>query len=407
MKNKKVLPLCLALFAAVTLSGCTTAVSNAELYFSNTKQVLDRLFPAGNAQESGNEQEETDVLRLDAPANFSIDADGNYTFESVEGADFYLIYFCDESSTDDNDSYLFSSQQIKEDGSGTYQGNCKDLFDYAYGGYLAKVFAFPSAESDRVRSAAATADYYYEGEQSAPELYYLWNTFDGTLGLQVANMDVYQHEAYPQEIEVIFTNTEDPTDVVTAAFTDLSEDNNQIVVENLTRGSTYSVEATAYNESEYVLNHTSETTLVSDALYVGEYSHVTDGYFYDDGLGRQRWNWPIWKENFDLVNGGDAGRSVYYPIGLPAYVPTMLSFEDYVEVKETTPGSAYSYTFYGIKWNELPDFVGWMELYPDGTFEAYTLGSGGCASSTISGTWIDHGDGTATLSYDHSSIVLG
>ena len=407
MRSKRRLLLIMALFAALILSGCTTAGTNAELYFANTKLVVDRLFPSNNTQGQISGQAETDTLRLDTPKNFSIDTDGNYTFEGVEGADFYLIYFCDESSTDDSDSYLFCSQQIEEDGSGTYQGNCKDLFDYAYGAYLAKVFAFPSAESDSAQSAAATANYYYEGEQSAPEIYYLWNTFDGTMGLQIANMDTYLHEAYPQKVEVVFTDVENPSNIVTATFTDLSEENNQVVIENLTRGSTYSVEATAYNENEYVLNHTSDTTLVNDALYVGEYSQVTDGYFYDDGLGRQRWNWPIWKEDFDLVNGGDAGRSVYYPIGLPAYIPTMLSFEDYVEVKETTPGSAYSYTFYGIKWNELPDFVGWMELYPDGTFEAYTHGSGGCASSTISGTWIDHGDGTATLSYDHSSLVLG
>lgn len=179
-----------------------------------------------------------------------------------------------------------------------------------------------------------------------------------------------------------------------------------LITDSLTRGATYAIKATAYSEFDYVENPVSDTTTVSDGLLLGDYNQVSVGYFFDDGLGRQRWNWPVVKEGFNLAEGGDAGVSFYYPLGLGAEISEpMLHFEDYVEVKETSPGSLYSYDFYGISWHGTPTFVGWMEIYPDGTFEAYALGAGGCASSTIQGIWIDNGDGTATLSYNHAAII--
>lgn len=68
---------------------------------------------------------------------------------------------------------------------------------------------------------------------------------------------------------------------------------------------------------------------------------------------------------------------------------------------DTAPGSAHSYTIHGGNWAQGP-----LELLPDGTFTAHETGGGPVNASTIQGTWVDHGDGTATLNYDHSTIVI-
>ena len=103
---------------------------------------------------------------LAAPQDFRVGADGSYSFTGSEGAEYYLLYFCAPDATSDNDSFLYSSSPINEDGSGTYTGQCSDLFDYAYGEYLVKVFAFPDITSeDYSMSTAASASYTYSGEQ--------------------------------------------------------------------------------------------------------------------------------------------------------------------------------------------------------------------------------------------------
>lgn len=238
-----------------------------------------------------------------------MDESGNYSFTGVENAKYYLLYFCAPDATGDNDSYIYTSGPIDATESNTYSGKCSDEFDYAFGSYLAKVYAFPDlTDKEHSMSKGATAEYSCSGNQSAPELNYYWNTFDGTMGIQVANLDVYEFEAYPDKVDVTFTNTENSADVVTLTMENVTPDNNQLDTDALTAGATYDVTAVSTSNSEYVLNPTSDTTKVAEGLHLGESSVMTAGYSYSDGFANNIFNWPRVCESFDLENGGVARR---------------------------------------------------------------------------------------------------
>lgn len=68
----------------------------------------------------------------------------------------------------------------------------------AFGSYLAKVYAFPDlTDKDHSMSKPAIAEYSYSGNQSAPELNYYWNTFDGSMSIQVANLGTMSSRPTP------------------------------------------------------------------------------------------------------------------------------------------------------------------------------------------------------------------
>ncbi len=241
-------------------------------------------------------------------------------------------------------------------------------------------------------STAATATYTYSGEQSAPQLYYYWNTFDGTMGIQIANMDDYLYEAYPDQVDITFTNTSDSSDTITLTIEDVSADNYSTSTDALTRGATYALTAVATSTNSLVTNPTSDTTTVSDGLTLGENHLFTNGYSYSDGFANNIFNWPVLAEDFDLDNGGLAGLA-----------PAMTGQSSFITTPadSVTDGSSYSYILEAGSWA-----VGTLELYPDGTFLADETGDGPVNASHISGTWYDNGDGTATLNYDHSTVVI-
>ena len=63
----------------------------------------------------------------------------------------------------------------------------------------------------------------------------------------------------------------------------------------------------------------------------------------------------------------------------------------------------------------MPAGTGSLELYTAGTFlmtidppsgESGGFGPRGLSGSSISGLWVENGDGTLTLSYDHTSAAL-
>ena len=96
-------------------------------------------------------------------------------------------------------------------------------------------------------------------------------------------------------------------------------------------------------------------------------------------------------ESFDLANGGEAGH-VAGAFGATSFMTTPTT---------VSAGSSYTYTL------QAGSFAaGTLELYPDGTFLANETGGGPVNASHIGGTWTDNGDGTATLNYDHSTLVI-
>lgn len=392
MKRLKKLALGL-LCAALCLgcAGCTSLAENTGIYFSTTSEILHNLMNSGKTPEKSAPSQSVDGgERLAAPTDFTIDAEGNYSFTGVEGAQYYLLYFCAPDATSDQDSFIYSSNQIASTGAGTYSGRCADEFDYAFGEYLAKVYAFPDlTDAEHAMSTAATASYTYSGRQSAPELSYYWNTFEGTMGVEVSNMDAYEFQAYPDRVDVTFTNTQDSSDVVTLTIDGVAPGSCSAVTGELSRGAAYSITAVATSTNPLVLNPTSDTATAAEAVTLGDCHVYVGGYSYSDGFANNIFNWPVVAENFDLAAGGEAGTAPGRGGAFQA-APA-----------DTSAGSAYSYTIQAGSWAQGP-----MELLPDGTFTAHETGGGPVNASTIQGTWVDHGDGTATLNYDHSTIVI-
>lgn len=397
--TKRVLAVLLAVLLCLVCTACSSSVANnTEIYFSQVSTTLGNLFNSAGTGSSapGTNTAVPSGTQLAAPQDFTVDADGNYSFSGSEGAEYYLLYFCAPDATSDEDSFLYSSSPINDDGSGTYSGKCTDLFDYAYGEYLVKVYAFPDlTDSAHTMSTAATDPYSYSGPQSAPEIYYYWNSFDGTMGIQVANIDTYLYESFPDKVDVTFTNTADRTDVVTVTIEDISSANRGTVTDALTRGTTYDVTAVATSTDAYVTNPTSDTTTVVSALLLGNSHEFTMGYSYSDGFANDFYSWPIVCKDFDPETGGPVGST------LDLFGPTTFA----AVPAEVSAGSLYSYRL-EINSTGGGAINGLMELYPDGTFQASDEGSGPIQTSVITGAWVDNGDGTLTLNYDHSNIDI-
>ena len=356
-------------------------------------RILHTLQSNGSQQDAASSSTADAGNQLATPTDFTVDENGSYIFTGVEDAEYYLLYFCDPTATGDDDSYIYTSGPINANSSNTYSGSCADEFSYAFGSYLAKVYAFPDlTDKDHSMSKPAIAEYSYSGNQSAPELNYYWNTFDGSMSIQVANLGTYEFEAYPNKVDITFTNTENSADVVALTMENVTPDSNQLDTDALTKGATYDVTAVATSNSEYVLNPTSYTTTVATGLLLGDSSLITDAYSYSDGFVNNIFAWPRAYDGFDLENGGTAGYAPAMGGGKTEFVATPVSSGD----------GSYTYDLAAGNWTRS----GKLELKADGTFTAELEGSGPVNSSEYGGSWVDNGDGTATISYDPSQLVI-
>ena len=419
--KRKITGLILTVISMAFLSACGSTVGeNTQDYFANTGKVVKQLFSNSEAQardrleNSQTSTADSGKTPLESPANFTVDQDGNYSFDAVNGAEYYLVYLCAPDAVSDTDTFLYTSDQIKDDGTETYSGNLSELMQYGYGDYLVKCYAYPDLMDDNYKvSTASTAEYNVAGEQSAPEIMYYWDAYSSTLGIQIANMDTYEFEAYPQEVEITFVNVDDNSDKVNTSITEISQDNFGIELTELKKGTTYRVTAVARNENDYVLNPESNETLVADAMTLGESNLYTYGYEFDDGFDRGLFNWAVVGENFNPTEGGVCGISTAYSIA--AYAPGRRDFAFVATPKTPVDGAAYSYDIhievvYQAEDNEVIGAVASdknkyeMSIYADGTLAASSTGDGGIVPSTIRGTWVENPDGTLTLSYDHSTI---
>lgn len=373
---------------SVSLTACSSSMgTHISSYTGNVKKIVSAMSSSGGSSASGKTETtaaESTGKKLDTPTEFSIDAEGNYTFRGVDGANFYLLYLCSPEATGDGDDYLFASNPIYEDGSGTYTGRCSDLFRYAYGEYLAKVYALPElTDTEYSMSGAAHSDYRYSGEQDAPVLDYFWDTNNGKLELVLTNAETYQYQAYPDKVDVTFVNTEDETDQETVSLTEITEDNTSIWASGLKKGAAYRVTAVSESGSEFVTNPVSESTVVAEELRLGDTNLMSENYTYSDGWA----TFPRLMENCSLdggVMGTMTGKFGSITVDIEA------------EKTAANPGSAYSYT---LKM-DFGGFVmdGGLELKTDGSAEMAENGAGPVAAGSITGSWTDNGDGTATIS---------
>ena len=393
--TKKFLLAALAAVFCLSCTACSTSAgTNAKSYFSNLSSIVKNLTTSSTPPSSTNSGDGQTVqgqgTPLDAVSGFTVDADGNYSFAGVENASFYLIYFCDTTATEDGDDYLYASSPINETGAAQYTGNCNELFDFAYGEYLVKAFAFPDmTDSTYQMSTAATANYTKTGAQDAPIIDYFWNTNDSTLELVLTNVEAYTYQAYPEKVDVTFSNVEDASDTVTVSITDINADSYSVVADALSKGSTYSITAVSNAGSGFVTNAVSDVTAVSDGVLFGDINVLSDQYSYSDGWA----TFPRLVESFDLNAGGACGQ-VSRGFGA-AFVDAVMT------PVAANSGSDWSYTM-------LVDFgvismTGTLELKSDGTAAMYE-GGGPVAAGTVYGSWVDNGDGTAMISYSPAEI---
>ena len=398
MKLRKLLSLLLmvCVLGLLCTSCATTALDNINTYYAEVGAVMDDWFASSTSADGSATESQNAAAKLDTPADFTLSENGDYSFTGVANADYYLVYFCAPDATGDSDPFLFSSNSIAATGTGgeTYSGNIDDLVQYGYGEYLVKVFAFPSLnDSAHAMSTAATATYSFSGAQDAPVIDYLWNTFDGTVDVQLSNIDTYMYQAYPDSVEVTFTNTADPSDTVVVTIEDLSADHYSATSDALTRGATYDITAVNHSENAYVTNGTSDTAQVAQGVTFGGHNVISADYYYTDGIARNSFSYPQYVDRFDLINGGvfNCGNS-------------SISFNFTATPTAASAGSAYTYSMTS---DNRPFAIqdGTLELYTDGTFrfDQYSeMPPQG--PSHIEGIWTDNGDGTANLSFDHSTL---
>lgn len=376
---------------ALVLCSCSTAASNANRYFTSAGAIATNLMNSGKVSNgsTASAASENTAAALPTPGDFTMSEDGTYSFTGVDGAGYYLLYFCEPGADPSDDSFIYTSEPINAvSGTTAYTGSYLDVMQAAYGEYQARVVAFPAVgDTTSSMSSPACIDFIAEGEQSLPTLEYFWDSFSDTLNLQLSNVGTYTYEAYPKEVEVVCTNVNDDADVVTTTLENVATDNIDFSVA-LTKGETYKISAHAVSDSDYVTNKVSGDTLVADNMTVGDVNILSGAYSYSHGFI----NFPLLTENFDLVNGGSAG-DMHAAICDYSYDCTPVT---------PTPGSAYSY-YVSIYFADQGE--GQLELYEDGTA---TLSHGQWAMLSpahIDGVWIDNGDGTATLNFDNSSVA--
>lgn len=458
--KKKLLASVQAALLFLALTGCSTTLgTNTSTYFSEMSEkfglwMSNLSLDLSETDSHGEESPEVDdgKIALDSPANWSVDENGNYTFDGVDGANYYIIYLYD--SQDESGSYAFMSSNLNEDGSGTYTGALSDLFDYCYGLYDAEVVAYPVVgATDYKYSEPAVCSFSVTGEVPEASVGYLWDCFTGTLSVELLNIEEYSASAYPTLVSVTFTNQADSSDSVTLSFENASieDDVFSASTQEVTPDATYDVSASVTWNTEIVTN--SEMTVnLGSVTTASDKNAMTEGYGYLNSDIYLSMDYPMVVTDFDPEVGGSAGTWYFFinafvtnkGVSIPTTFKDCLNFQgekggmgaDYHDGEDvefnvtpttTSAGSAYSYTlevsgprnvismFDGFFYNDMPAGTGSLELYTDGTFlmtidppsgDSDGIGSRGISGSSISGLWVENGDGTLTLSYDHTSTTL-
>lgn len=403
MKRKTYLFI-ISLIVAFLITGCgTTVVENTQNYFAQVGNVMNDLKKSGDGDSK--EAESTGAPKLAAPADFMVDADGNFSFDAVEDADHYLIYMCAPDAVKDEDDFIYSSDAIYDNGNADCKGNLSDVINYAYGEYLVKVLAFPALDdTEHDFSQAATASYTITGIMDNPEIAYFWNAFTDTMDIQISNINSYQYEVYPDQVVVTFTNTENASDIVTVELTDISLENYSAKTDAVLRDNTYEITAVAESSSEFVNNASSEVVQVEQALALGERNILVDGYSFPEGsngFARGAGQFPNICESFAPETGGVCGEAIG---SAPGGAGDRIELIYTATPIEAADGAVYSYSI------EAPGFfpfTGSMSLYADNSLVMLMDGPAGPVQPTqIEGVWLENEDGTYTLCFNPDSVTV-
>lgn len=291
MKRFKTIFLLIAaclLTAALLLSctACTSAFSNLAGYFQDVGEILkgpDNSVP----QPSEPGEEPAEKTPLAQPENFVVNADGTYSFSSVENAASYYLYLYDQDGTE-----IASRLFLAEDGVTTYSGDLNELFVFPYGSYDIAVVACASLSSDYSDSPAEHADYAKSGPISTPQIEYAWKysglDAKGVLYFQLYNAAAYANEITPDSVEITLTDlTDNGVQTVSFAQEDINTGSTQnfVAVEGLTAGHSYAATAVAKSSSSYVTNEGGEsevaTVMTSFTIEASEEDQQSASYSLD------------------------------------------------------------------------------------------------------------------------------
>lgn len=433
---KKTLPvLASAALCACFLTGCGSNVAeHTSTYFTQMGNVITTAIAASQVDRSGGSTSGDLVAEnaLAKPANFTVDENGNYSFDAVENAQYYYIFvYTDENSMDAS----AQSEKILDDGSASYTGSLNDITSFTYESWDIRVVAYPDFEnSDYAASPAASCTYVVSGAVEYTELTtdYMWTVTSNKLSVKINGLD-YGMTAYPTDITVTLTNTADASDVVTVDVTDVSSSSVTAETTDCKTDATYSIALDLQWDETYVTNPTYSTT-GSDAETSSTENLISGDFSYSSSIFNA-FDFPHVKTNFDPVAGGDAGywyntaetnngsgsnesdteetdKNCYF-VATPktANDGALYSYDVVVTSPaggitaspKLSPGSGSTDTIYGE-----------MNIYDDGTFSVeieYQYISTDMMNAAVYyvpgvicyGVYTENADGTLNLSYDHEN----
>ena len=441
MKRQRVIALALSAALVASLTGCSTSIgSNTSIFISETTDAVSTMLSSGASSSSSDsssaEEDTSGKTALDTPGDFTVDEDGTYSFSGVENASYYQVFIAD-ANAEDEDAYLDTTDQIEEDGSGTYTGSIAESLSYGYGDFTVRVVAYPDYSDETYKkSEASSVSFTSTGAVDEPQFAYYWDCFTGTFDIQLINVESYEYQSFPTLIEVTLTNEADSSDALTLTIENVSLDDDvySVSTTEVTDGVTYAVTADVTWDETYVTNPSASVEVGSVAVS-STASAITDGYGYLNTDIYSSRDYPAVAENFDVEEGGSMGgwyQFTPYQVsskGVASHVSFSTTVTYYIATptEEVTEGSLYSYTYTTANSDGSVEeaftsvtgqtsggggTTGTLEIYEDGTFSAtvdYVAGVIAAMttfSSEIWGTWTDNGDGTINLYYDHTSTVL-
>lgn len=438
MKQKKILAILLITALALTLlSGCATHVGeHTRTYFQQMQNVAETAANAKKA-ESGAAVEAAvpvDENALPAPANLSVDEQGNYSFDAVEGAQYYYLYVYDSASG----VSATAQTKIMDDGSASYSGNLGDFVRLTYGEWSVRATAYPDFDnSDLTASPEAKTSYVMTGavEPGEPSFYYMWTVVSGTLEIKLDGLN-YSGTAWPTDVTLTLTNRADPADVITIDLGAVTASSVSGETRSAQPDAVYDITADFTWDENFVTNP-SFTAAGGEAMTSGS-DNLIDGDFYYTSDIFLRFDFPHVQMNFDPVTGGEAGVWKNQGGGNIGFSGEASGESDEDETDyncyfEATPktaenGALYSYNIHvtspGGAITASPKLspgsgstehiFGTLDIFADGTFKMeieYQYMKTDMMNAAVyyvpgvicEGTWTENADGTINLSYDHEN----
>lgn len=432
LKNTRKMALMLAgLLCMGMLSGCSTKVGeHSSTYFKQMSYVFTTAAKNASGADVASSLNPNALL---APGNFTVDEDGSYSFDGVENAQYYYIYVYSNSTTKDAAA---QSEKIVEDGSGTYTGSLSDFANLTYQDWTVRVVAYPDANGELKASPASSVTYTKSGavDYGEPQLYYMWSLASKTLTIKVDDME-YGNTAYPTNIHLTLTNDADAGDVIELDIDDISSFSATASTTAAKEDATYSIKADFTWDADFVSNP--EYSVSGAEAQTSSTENKIAGDFYYSSAIFKAFDFPHVQENFDPVQGGQAGMWFNNGSESSTRMPWETEAEDddtdtnaYFEAtpKAAENGAEYSYDIIVSSPSgsitatpklspggaTTKHIFGTLDIYADGTFKMnieyqyLRTDSMNAAVYYVPGVECDgiysvNADGTLNLSYDHEN----